>query len=247
MNKTAITLWLAEISSLLTSALAALSALPFEQGDISLIIPPAWKPVLFKWSLIATVVLRLLISAINVANRILTKSQIANLTELSKAPLIAALCVFTLGLTSCGWRDPAPKFAFSVKRILPLLATIFVFAFCFTGCTAWNAENRRATASALTADAVKILGKIAVGQIKALATAELGGNSDYAHSAAAAAWSSVDAHDLADLINDATGHKAPALAAAASNIALDAVENGFSKDKAISAVASAISASAFVK
>lgn len=118
--------------------------------------------------------------------------------------------------------------------------------FYLTSCSAWQGAQRAVTISRLETSACKILGKIAVGELRALASSELGGG-DYAHSAAAAAWSSVDAGDLADLINSATDDKAKGLASAASSIAFQALEKGANKQDVFNAVASAISAQAFAK
>jgi hypothetical protein len=141
-----------------------------------------------------------------------------------KLPILIACLACTIGLTSCGWKDDI-SFA-------PLPAA------------GNSAQPSRSAAFAKTA--TRILGNIAVGQLQALVSAELN-DTDYKHAAAAAAWSAVDASDIAELINDATGHKAPALAAAASNIAYDSLQNGVSKDKTFDAIASAISAAAFAK
>ena len=39
-------------------ALTTLASLPYTLGDIATIIPPEWKPIVFKYSLIATVILK---------------------------------------------------------------------------------------------------------------------------------------------------------------------------------------------
>jgi hypothetical protein len=47
------------VGATLTSALAALSALPYTLGDLATVIPPAYKAKVFTASLIATAILRL--------------------------------------------------------------------------------------------------------------------------------------------------------------------------------------------
>lgn len=54
---------LSGIGAALFAALTAVAALPYQLGDVATILPPEWKPVIFKWSLIATVVLKILNSA----------------------------------------------------------------------------------------------------------------------------------------------------------------------------------------
>lgn len=130
---------------------------------------------------------------------------------------------------------------------LPILIAALITCTALTGCTTWtNPPERQAAVSALTKSATRIIGNIAVGQLKALVSAELN-DTDYAHAAADAAWRSVDARDIAELINTATGNKAPALAAAASNIAYDSLANGATKSSTFDAIASAISAAAFAQ
>jgi hypothetical protein len=99
---------------------------------------------------------------------------------------------------------------------------------------------------ALLADSKHVLGKLAVAELQALVASELG-DKDFAHAAAAGAWSAVDAGDVAQFINDATGDRAPQLADAAATAAYDAVKNGTDTRTAVNAVASAISAAAFAK
>lgn len=48
---------LSGIGTAITGALTALAGLPYEQGGIAVMIPPDWKPVVFKWAGIATVIL----------------------------------------------------------------------------------------------------------------------------------------------------------------------------------------------
>ena len=131
---------------------------------------------------------------------------------------------------------------------VPLLASLLgCFAVIFCGCASLKsaygtAEARKATGRALLADAVSILGKIAVSELGTLATSQL--DPDSAHSAAAAAWSAVNVSDIGNLINDATGRAAPVLAAKAATLAQRAMNTGVSSADARDAVASAISAAA---
>ena len=59
MNKLKDLPW-CKISATLTSALAAVAALPYQLGDISTLIPPEWKAKVTAASIIATVILRLI-------------------------------------------------------------------------------------------------------------------------------------------------------------------------------------------
>lgn len=116
---------------------------------------------------------------------------------------------------------------------------IIAGALAFAGCESAQQE-------ALKRTAITILGKVAVAQVQAAVDTELNGG-DYAHSAAGAVWTAIDANDVAQLINDATGDKAPRLAHLAGSIAVSAVQKGFSTKDVVNAVASAISASTVQK
>ena len=48
----------------LTAFLTALAAAPYQLGEVALIIPPEWKARLFLWSAIATVILKIINSAV---------------------------------------------------------------------------------------------------------------------------------------------------------------------------------------
>ena len=50
---------LLKISAVLTSALAALAALPYELGQAAIVIPPTWKQPLAIIGIAATVILRI--------------------------------------------------------------------------------------------------------------------------------------------------------------------------------------------
>lgn len=103
--------------------------------------------------------------------------------------------------------------------------------------------DRAATVAALKADAIGILGKVAVAELANLAQQQLA--PEMMHSAAAAVWSAVDAGDIARLVNDATGNAAPALAQKAGALAQQAIAGGAKPQAAFNAIASAVSAAAF--
>ena len=121
----------------------------------------------------------------------------------------------------------------ATRKLLPVIAALCgLTTLSLTSCaglkTAWGtAEARKATGRALLADAVSVLGKVAVAELQSLATGQL--DADSSHAAATAAWSAVSTADLAQLVNDATGHAAPALAAQAAELAQKAVHGGATK------------------
>lgn len=122
-----------------------------------------------------------------------------------------------------------------MKKQLLLLAILATILNALTGCagTDWPAVRR---------DAVTILGKVAVAQLRTLVAGNLG--SDYGHAAAAAAWGAVDVADIGQLVRDATGH--PIAAQAVQHIAEEALTKGtVSKATIINAVAATISEAAF--
>lgn len=58
------------IGAVIMSALAAVAALPYQLGDVSLLIPPEWKAAVFKWSMIAATALKILNSIFTKANNV---------------------------------------------------------------------------------------------------------------------------------------------------------------------------------
>lgn len=129
---------------------------------------------------------------------------------------------------------PKTSASILILALFTVLASLYL-----TSCTTIQRQ-------ALLADSKHVLGKLVVSELQSLVSAELGGG-DFAHAAAAGAWSAVDAGDIAQFINDATGDRAPSLADAAATAAYDAVKNGADTRTAVNAVASAISAAAFAK
>jgi hypothetical protein len=122
-----------------------------------------------------------------------------------------------------------------MKKQLLILAILTTIICAFTGCktTDWPGVRR---------DAVAILGKVAVAELRGLVADNLGG--DYGHAAAAAAWGAVDVADIGQLVRSATGH--PAAARAVETIAAEALAtHRVSKATVINAVASALSEAAF--
>ena len=122
-----------------------------------------------------------------------------------------------------------------MKKQLLILAVVATLINALTGCagTDWPAVRR---------DAGAILGKVAVAQLRALVSGNLG--SDYGHAAAQAAWGAVDVADIGQLVRSATGH--PSAARAVESIAAEALAKGtVSKSTVINAVASALSEAAF--
>ena len=122
-----------------------------------------------------------------------------------------------------------------MKKQLLLLAILATILHALTGCagTDWPAVRR---------DAVTILGKVAVAELRGLVADNLG--TDYGHAAAQAAWSAVDVADIGQLVRSATGH--PIAARAVENIAAEALAKGsVSKGTVINAVATALSEAAF--
>lgn len=132
------------------------------------------------------------------------------------------------------------------RKMLPLLAVFLglsalsVLTACAGIKSAWGTPDaRKATVAKLEGVAVNVLGRIAVAELQSLATDN---GADFAHSAAQAAWSSLHVSDLADVLTAAGA--TPQLADSAATLAAKAVAGGASKQDAMNAVASAISASA---
>lgn len=122
-----------------------------------------------------------------------------------------------------------------MKKQLLLLAILATILHALTGCagTDWPAVRR---------DAVTILGKVAVAELRGLVADNLG--TDYGHAAAQAAWSAVDVADIGQLVRSATGH--PIAARAVESIAAEALAtHHVTKATVINAVASALSEAAF--
>jgi len=126
--------------------------------------------------------------------------------------------------------------------ILILIAFAILAALYFSGCSAASREKlKTAWKSALPtleAQALRTLGSIATAELHTLAI----GSGDYAHSAATAAWTSIDAGSLVKAIRDAGG--STPLAVRASDIAQAAIDSGGDERKVLNAVAAAISTGA---
>ena len=199
----------------LSGVLTLLAATPYDK-ELVQVIPPAWTPWLIKVGLIATLLLRVL----------------AYFAPPTPSPNI------NFNKSS----EPAPT------RKLPLIAVFIglgtLSAVTATACAglkaAWGtSDSRKATIAKLEGVAVNILGRVAVAELQSLATDN---GSDFAHSAATAAWSSLRVSDLADVLTSegATSQ----LADSAAAFAAKAVAGGVSRQDALNAVASAISSAA---
>ncbi len=130
-----------------------------------------------------------------------------------------------------------------MKFITLTLSLVFAFAGCASLKSAYSTpEKRKAIGDALWNDAISIVGSVAVNSLANIVQQEVsGGNVDFAHTAAQAAWGATSAASLAKLINDATGGTMPALADKAAAVVSQAVQHGISTGDALNAVASIIS------